>query len=98
LEVNPNLPVRSVKELIALAKTRPGEITYAASGVGSTGHIAAEVFSLQAGIKMLSVQYKGNSQSIIEVIGGQVMVMFDQVGTSAPYIKAGGSEEGRGGE
>ncbi len=89
LEVNPNLPVRSVKELIALAKTRPGAITYAASGVGSTGHIAAEIFSRQAGIKMLGVQYKGNSQSIIEVIGGQVMVMFDQVGTSAAYIKAG---------
>lgn len=89
IEVNPNLPVRSVKDLIALAKSRPGEITYAASGVGSTGHIAAEIFSRQAGIKMMSVQYKGNSQSIIEVIGGQVMVMFDQVGTSAGYIKAG---------
>jgi tripartite-type tricarboxylate transporter receptor subunit TctC len=89
LEVNPHLPARSVKELIALAKTRPGEISYAASGVGSTGHIAAEIFSRQAGIKMLGVQYKGNSQSIVDVIGGQVMVMFDQVGTSAAYIKAG---------
>ncbi len=89
LEVNPNLPVRSVKELIALARSRPGELTYAAAGVGSTGHIAAEVFSRRAGIKMLGIQYKGNSQSIVEVIGGQVVVMFDQVGTSAPYIKAG---------
>jgi tripartite-type tricarboxylate transporter receptor subunit TctC len=89
LEVNPNLPARSVKELIALAKTRPGEITYAASGIGSTGHIAAEIFARRAGIKMLGIQYKGNSQSIIEVIGGQVAVMFDQVGTSAAYIKAG---------
>ena len=89
LEVNPNLPVRSIKELIALAKSRPGELTYAAAGVGSTGHIAAEILSRQAGIKMLGIQYKGNSQSIVEVIGGQVMVMFDQVGTSAPYIKAG---------
>ena len=89
LEVNPNLPARSVKELIALAKARPGELTYAAAGVGSTGHIAAEIFARRAGIRMLGVQYKGNSQSIVEVIGGQVMVMFDQVGTSAPYIKAG---------
>ena len=89
LEANPNLPVRSVKELIALAKSRPNEITYAASGVGSTGHIAAELFSGQAGIKMLGVQYKGNAQSIVDVIGGQIMVMFDQVGTSAAYIRAG---------
>ena len=89
LDVSPNLPVRSIKEFIALAKARPGEITYAASGVGSTGHIAGELFARQAGIKMLAIQYKGNAQSIVEVIGGQVAMMFDQVGTSAPYIRAG---------
>ncbi len=89
LDVSPNLPARSVREFIALAKARPGEITYAASGVGSTGHIAGELFSRQAGIKMLAIQYKGNAQSIVEVIGGQVAMMFDQVGTSAPYIRAG---------
>ena len=89
LDVSPNLPARSIREFIALAKTRPGEITYAASGVGSTGHIAGELFARQAGIKMLAIQYKGNAQSIVEVIGGQVAMMFDQIGTSAPYIKAG---------
>lgn len=89
LDVFPNLPARTIKEFIALAKARPGEITYAASGVGSTGHIAAEIFARQAGIKMLGIQYKGNAQSIVEVIGGQVVMMFDQVGTSAPYIRAG---------
>jgi tripartite-type tricarboxylate transporter receptor subunit TctC len=89
LDVSPNLPVRSIKEFIARAKARPGEITYAASGVGSTGHIAGELFARQAGIKMLPIQYKGNAQSIVEVIGGQVAMMFDQVGTSAPYIRAG---------
>ncbi len=89
LDVSPNLPVRSIKEFIALAKARPGEVTYAASGVGSTGHIAGELFARQAGIKMLPIQYKGNAQSIVEVIGGQVAMMFDQVGTSAPYIRAG---------
>ena len=89
LEVNPNLPARSIREFIALARTRPGEITYAASGVGSTGHIAAEIFARQAGIKMLGIQYKGNAQSIVEVIGGQVAMMFDQVGTSAAYIRSG---------
>ena len=89
LDVSPNLPARSIREFIALAKARPGEITYAASGVGSTGHIAGELFARQAGIKMLAIQYKGNAQSIVEVIGGQVAMMFDQVGTSAPYIRAG---------
>src|SRR3954465_4386994 len=89
LDVNPNLPAHSIREFIALAKARPGDITYAASGVGSTGHIAGELFARQAGIKMLAIQYKGNAQSIVEVIGGQVAMMFDQIGTSAPYIKAG---------
>jgi tripartite-type tricarboxylate transporter receptor subunit TctC len=89
LVVNPALPVRSVKQLIALAKTRPGEISYATSGPGGTGHMATELFSRQVGVKMLHVPYKGNSQAIIDVIGGQVMLMFDQVSTSDPYIKAG---------
>jgi len=89
LEVNPVLPVRSVKELIALAKARPGQISYASSGLGSTGHMAAELLNRQAGVKMLHVPYKGNAQSIIDVIGGQVMMMFDQVSTSINYIRAG---------
>ena len=89
LVVNPALPVRSVKQLIALAKARPGEISYATSGPGGTGHMATELFSRQVGVKMLHVPYKGNSQAIIDVIGGQVMLMFDQVSTSEPYIKAG---------
>ena len=89
LVVNSALPANTVKELIALAKARPGELSYATSGNGSTGHMAAELFSSQAGLKMLHVPYKGNSQSIIDVIGGQVMMMFDQISTSAPQIKAG---------
>ncbi len=89
LVVNPALPARSVKELIALAKARPGELSYATSGPGGTGHMATELFSRQVGVKMLHVPYKGNAQAIIDVIGGQVMLMFDQVSTSEPYIKAG---------
>jgi tripartite-type tricarboxylate transporter receptor subunit TctC len=88
LVVNPNLPVRSVQELITLAKKRPGELSYASAGNGSTGHIAAEMFSRQAGIKMLNVPYKGNAQSLVDLVGGQVMVMFDQISTSAPHIRA----------
>ena len=89
LVVNPALPVRSVKQLIALAKARPGEISYATSGAGGTGHMATELFSRQVGVKMLHVPYKGNAQAIVDVIGGQVMMMFDQVSTSDSYIKAG---------
>ena len=88
LVVNPNLPVHSVKELIALAKKRRGELAYASAGTGSTGHIAAEMFSRQAGIQMLHVPYKGNAQSLVDLIGGQVMLMFDQISTSAPHIRA----------
>jgi tripartite-type tricarboxylate transporter receptor subunit TctC len=89
LIVNPAFPVRSVKELISLARSEPGKISYASSGNGSTGHMAAELFSSQAGISMLHVPYKGNSQALVDVIGGQVTMMFDQVSTSAPQIKAG---------
>jgi tripartite-type tricarboxylate transporter receptor subunit TctC len=89
LVVNPSFPVRSVQELIALAKAKPGAITYATSGNGSTGHIAAEIFSRQAGVKMLNIPYKGNAQSLTDLVGGQVMIMFDQVSTSAPFVNAG---------
>jgi tripartite-type tricarboxylate transporter receptor subunit TctC len=89
LVVNPALSAHSVKDLIALARSEPGKISYASSGNGSTGHMAAELFNRQAGIKMLHVPYKGNSQALVDVIGGQVAMMFDQVSTSAPQIKAG---------
>ncbi len=89
LVVNPSLPVRSVKELIALAKAQPGAISYASSGNGSTHHIAAEIFSAQTGVKMLHIPYKGSAQSLIQLVGGQVMIFFDQVSTSAPFVESG---------
>jgi tripartite-type tricarboxylate transporter receptor subunit TctC len=89
LVVNPSLPVKSVQELVALAKARPGELSYASSGNGSTGHFAAELFNQKAGLKMLHVPYKGNAQAIVDIIAGQVMMMYDQVSTSAPLVKAG---------
>ena len=87
--VNPGLPAQSVRELIALARSQPGRISYGTSGNGSTGHMAAELLNRQAGVKMLHVPYKGNSQALVDVIGGQIAMMFDQVSTSAPQIKAG---------
>ncbi len=89
LVVHPTLPAQSVKELVALAKSQPGKISYASSGNGSTGHMAAELFNRQAGVTMLHVPYKGNSQALIDVISGQVAMMFDQVSTSTSQIKAG---------
>jgi tripartite-type tricarboxylate transporter receptor subunit TctC len=89
LVVNPALPVKSVRELIALAKRRPGELTVAASGVGSTGHVAAEMFNRRAGINMLHVQYKGAAPAVVDLVGGHVMLRFDQVVTSLPFIRGG---------
>lgn len=89
LEVNPAVvKEKTVREFIARAKAHPGEISYGSSGVGSTGYIAAELFSRQAGIKMLNVSYKGNGQALMDVVSGQVMSMFDQVSTSGPYVRA----------
>jgi len=89
LVVNPGVAARSVQELIALARSQPGGLSYATSGNGSTGHVAGEMFMRRAGIRMLHVPYKGNAQSLVDVMGGQVAMMFDQVSTSAAHIKAG---------
>ena len=89
LVVNPALPVKNVRELIALAKKRPGELTYGTSGNGGTGHVATEMFAQQAGIKMMQVAYKGNAPATTDLVGGHIMLMFDQVSTSAGYIKSG---------
>ena len=89
LVVNPALPVKSVQELIALAKRRPAELTSASSGVGSTGHVTMEMFSQRAGIRMLNVQYKGAAPALVDLVGGHVMLRFDQVTTSLPFIRSG---------
>ena len=89
LVVNPSLPVRTVKELVALARAKPDAMTFASSGAGGIGYTAAVQFNSMAGLRMLHVPYKGNSQAILDVMGGQVMMMFDQVSTSTPLIQAG---------
>mgnify|MGYP001182183072 CR=1 FL=1 len=89
LVVNPALPVKNVRELIALAKLRPGELTNASSGIGSTGHVAAVMFSRQAGIRMLDIPYKGAAPAVIDLVGGHVMLRFDQTVTSLPFIRSG---------
>lgn len=89
LVVTPSLPARSVKDLIALGRAQPGQLAYGTSGAGSTGHIAAELLGQQSGIKMLHVPYKGNAATIVDVIAGNVQIMFDQVSTSKAYVDSG---------
>jgi len=89
LVVHPAFPAKSVQELIAAAKARPGEVSFGSSGNGSTGHVAAEMFMRMTGTRLLHVPYKGNAQALVDVMGGQINMMFDQVSTSGPQVKGG---------
>jgi tripartite-type tricarboxylate transporter receptor subunit TctC len=89
LVVNANHPARTVQELIAQAKAKPGDITFGGSGNGSTGHVAAELFMRASGVKLTQVSYKGNAQALVDLMGGQIAMMFDQVSTSAGHVKGG---------
>ena len=86
---NNNFPARSIRELIALAKSRPGEITYASSGAGTAQHLAMELFKAKSGTNLTHVPYKGSGPAISDVIGGQVVLMFDTVASALPQIQAG---------
>ena len=88
LVVHPSLPVRSVKQLIALAKARPGELNYASTGIGTTTHIAAELFAHTAGIRMTHIPYKGSGPLIPAAIGGQVAIQFNSPAI-VPHVQAG---------
>ena len=89
LVVHPALPVRSVKELIALAKARPGEIVHATQGEASTGRIAAEIFTQKTGATFMHVPYKGGGHALIDLLGGQASMMFATVSTVLPHVKSG---------
>jgi tripartite-type tricarboxylate transporter receptor subunit TctC len=88
LVVNPTLPVKSVKELIELAKASPGKINYATAGAGTNPHISGELFNNLAGINLTPIHYKGGGPALTAVWGGEVPVMFTNVSESAPLIKA----------
>ena len=89
LIVHPSVPVSTVKEFIALAKSRPGKLTYATSGVGSSQHIAAELFMMMTGTSMVHVPYKGGAPALIDVVGGQVDLMFETAPSAMQYVKNG---------
>ena len=89
LVANPSLPARSVKELIALARKQPGKLNFASSGTGGSLHLSAEYFRILAGISLLHVPYKGAGPALIEVVGGQVDMMFIALPPTLPHIKNG---------
>ncbi|MGZ5152016.1 MAG: Bug family tripartite tricarboxylate transporter substrate binding protein [Burkholderiales bacterium] len=87
--VHPSVPVYSVQDLIALAKARPGQLSYGAGGVGASTHLAAELFKSMAKVDILFVPYKGNGPAMNDLISGQVQMMFGTAGTVTPHIKSG---------
>ncbi len=89
LTVNPKVPVQSVKELVALAKQKPGELNYASAGIGSFQHLSGELFKLKAGVNIQHVPYKGGGPSMLAVIAGEGQVMFSSIVQTVPSIKSG---------
>ena len=89
LVAHPSLPVKNVKELLALAKARPGEITYSHPGIGNTGHIAGELFDAVGKIKTTGIPYKGTAPSVIAVLSGEAQLTYSSIPTALPHIRAG---------
>ena len=87
--VHPSVPVKSVKDYIALAKAQPGQLTLGSSGVGSTTHLAGELFTSMSGIKTVHVPYKGSPQALIETVSGQVSTLFCPILTGLPHVTSG---------
>jgi tripartite-type tricarboxylate transporter receptor subunit TctC len=86
---NPAFPVKTIKELIALAKSKPGEVTFASSGQGSVIHLATELFDSMAGIKMNHIPYKGTGPALTDTIAGQTNVFFSSTANAMPHVKSG---------
>jgi tripartite-type tricarboxylate transporter receptor subunit TctC len=89
LVLNPSLPVKSVKELIALARARPGELNYGTGGLGTTPHMSGELLATQARIKIVHVPFKGEAPALIDVIAGHVPMMFSNITASLAFVQAG---------
>ncbi len=87
LLVHPSLPVKSVKELIALAKARPGQLTYGSSGTGGSSHLGFELFSQMAGIKAVHVPYKGLAPATIDLVAGNITMSWESTAAATPYIR-----------
>ena len=89
LVVHPSVPAKSVQELVSLAKAQPGKLSYGSSGAGNAGHLAGELFSGMAGIKMVHIPYKGGAPAMIDLLAGQIQLIFSSAPTAVPQVKAG---------
>ena len=89
LVVHPSLPVRNVKELIAIAKAKPDQLNYASTGAGQSTHLSMELFKNMAGVKIVHVPYKGSAPAVTDLLGGHVPMMFDNMPSALPHVKAG---------
>src|SRR5882672_3611520 len=87
LVVHPSVPVKNVKELIALAKKRPGQLNYGSSGVGGFGHISGELFDLMTGTKMTHIPYKSSAPSLVDLMAGNIQVLFNNMISTTPFVK-----------
>jgi tripartite-type tricarboxylate transporter receptor subunit TctC len=89
LIVHPSLPAKSVKDLVAMGKAKPGALSYASSGVGSATHMTSELFRMMAGVDIVHIPYKGSGQAMVDLISGQVGLAFDQITSSLPHVESG---------
>ena len=89
LVVHPSLPANTLREFIALAKAKPGQINYASSAKGSGNHLSAELLAMRTGIKLQHVPYKGGGQAVIDLMAGQVQMFFNSPSSTVPYVKSG---------
>ena len=89
---HPSVPANNVKELIALAKAKPGELNFASSGIGAAAHLTMEMFMSRTGIKMQHIPYKGTAGALQDTVGGQINVMFDIVGPLMPQVRSGNAK------
>ena len=89
---HPSLPANNVKELVALAKTKPGQLNFESSGVGAAAHLTMEMFKSRTGIEMQHIPYKGTAGALQDTVGGQINVMFDIVGPLMPQVRSGNAK------
>ena len=89
LVVHPSVPAKSVKELIALAKSRPGQLNFASAGTGTAPHLSGELFNAMAGVRMVHIPYKGSPPAVTDLLAGEVALMFSPSSTVLPHVKTG---------
>jgi tripartite-type tricarboxylate transporter receptor subunit TctC len=89
MQVNPSFPAKTVPEFISHAKSNPGKVSYGSGGVGTSIHVASELFKMMAGIDMIHVPYRGGAPAMTDLMGGQIQVVFNPVPESMEHIKAG---------